>query len=99
MLSLTLAAALLVSQPSDKAPPPRSDASCAVVAVLAESVMLARQSGVPLARALEAIGDDALAREMALMAWQRRAAHSRSMQQHEINRFRDLWHVQCLSGA
>jgi hypothetical protein len=79
-------------------PSGRTDAACASVAVLAENMMLARQAGVSLAEALSLVEGNALFRGMVLMAWESPQYMTAPMQQAEVNRFRDLWHLQCLRG-
>jgi len=78
--------------------PPRSDDLCASLAALAEGVMSARQAGVALAETLRITGDNEIARGMAIMAYETPRYQTPRIQQDEIARFRDLWHVQCLRG-
>ena len=78
------------------------DENCAVVAVVAESTMKARQTGVSLGQMLKILsdnGDIELFRTITLAAYDRPRMSVSKNQERMISDFRDEWHLLCLQAG
>ena len=74
------------------------DYDCEAVAGQAELVMKARQVGVSLSEALEAVGDNEMGRVMVINAYELSRMHTEEYQQRMISDYRNLWHLACLKS-
>ena len=77
------------------------DARCAQLAELAESIMRARQRGVPLARQMEIARENGIdaRRSIIIMAYEEPHYSTPSIQERVIGDFRDEIHLACLKAA
>jgi hypothetical protein len=68
---------------------------CPTIGSLAESIMTARQRGVPISQAYGLANDNALALEMIQQAWEKTRWHSDGAQLREVQDFKEQWEVAC----
>jgi hypothetical protein len=95
--ALTFAAVLLFAPPATAQTD--RDAFCAAIGALANSIMLARQSGTPLTEAMQiaahAGGIAGPTRQMVIMAWDQPRYQNPAVQQRAIEDFRDKFVLSC----
>lgn len=96
--AITLIAALAASQLyADDTP--TKEGWCSKIAVMAESMMDARQSGVSLQTVLDVVEEHMpSARDLAILAWDEPRYNTPEFQERVIGDFRDRAHLECLRG-
>ena len=76
--------------------------NCAALAGVAETMMMARQQGAPLAAVMQIAASDPTLREvmesMAMLAWSETRWNSPDMQRRAVSDFRDRMHLLCLGA-
>ena len=95
------AATLLAATPAFTQPVSDADDRCMMVAMIAEGVMTARQTGVPLAEILHVVSQspDPRWRTLAIEAYTSPRYHTPAAQERATGDFRDALHVQCLRAS
>jgi hypothetical protein len=68
---------------------------CPTIGSLAESIMTARQSGVPISQAYKLANGNELAMGMIQQAWEKTRWHSDGAQLREVQDFKEQWEVAC----
>jgi len=74
------------------------DDKCKSVEDLAEVIMGCRQSGVAMSSAMKVADDEPVTRAMVIDAWQRPMYNTEEYKQRSIQRFKDDWYMQCVTG-
>jgi hypothetical protein len=68
---------------------------CPTIGSLAESIMTARQRGVPISQAYGLANGNELAMGMIQQAWEKTRWHSDGAQLREVQDFKEQWEVAC----
>ncbi|RME56036.1 hypothetical protein D6779_11365 [Candidatus Parcubacteria bacterium] len=71
---------------------------CTSIAELAQSVMKARQVGVPMAEAFQAVGNNTLFQSIVIDAYEKPAFMTKSIQEKVIRDFYDKWFLSCIKA-
>ncbi len=97
--TIALIAALAMTTPAYAQDEPTAEEWCAQIALMAESMMKARQGGVSLQTVLDIVAENMpSARDLVIAAWDEPRYSTPQIQQRIIGDFRDRAHLDCLRG-
>ena len=76
--------------------PALAEDKCKKIEDLAETIMDARQRGIPASKMMELAGDSSLVRAVVLDSFETSTYLSTSVRERAIREFKDKWYIRCI---